>query len=119
MDKDQLNTLWIKCVCVYMCVKRQYVEVKKQRQIKFKNLIYLCVSNNLYLNLTAVSTNPLYFLNCLNAGEVLMTKMWEPPGGESGEKTFRYRLTYSSCSLNSRFMRSSYFKVPENKGKLI
>lgn len=48
-----------------------------------------------------------------------MTKMWEPPGGERGEKTFRYRLTYSSCSLNSRFMRSSYFKVPENKGKII
>ena len=72
-----------------------------------------------YLNLTVVSTNLLYFLNCLNAGKVLMTKMWAPPGGESSEKTFRYRLTYSPCSLNSRFMRSSYFKVPENKGKLI
>ena len=46
-----------------------------------------------------------------------MTKMWEPSGGGCGENTFRYRLTYLSLGLNSRCMKSSYFKVPENVGK--
>ena len=31
------------------------------------------------------------FINFLNAGKVPMTKMWEPPGGESGENAFRHR----------------------------
>lgn len=28
--------------------------------------MYLCISNSFYLNLIAVSANPLNFLNCIN-----------------------------------------------------